>query len=813
MALPTLRRFAYSRFAAVFVLIIFSFFSAQLFANSDVAYQRGILALYKSSENQTEGENEIFWYLSNILREMGFTIEYWDIDRGVPDTRRTQNARAIITWFRGPTMQNAVAYLDFIDKAIEAGKKLVVIENFGAYQDRRTQEYVDIGRLNNTLSSLGIIYQGDWTDDHSKIRIASKVAGMVEHQAQQDVARSSFFYRFGRVDRDLKVYLALKRSDRRYDASPVIVSNANGGFALSTYVYSQTAGKVNLLLDLKSFLEEALFPGPSAERIALLHDAGNLQAQVILGLAADVLERGKLPFEMIASDQFANLLPGDLNRFTAVGLILGSDKGLSPTLLEQYLERGNGIVSLMGGKFDGLAELLALDKSDPVRSSALRKAKGFRFRFGFLLGEGLSLENNKLTWTSGANSPTRDSETLATSFNGRTPILWSARRNSGKVLVWNWDAFRSGGFQGLMLESFLYLRPVGIAATPGIGVMFIDDWPLPMYNIVKPPLSITDTKFYTQTWWPEIKNLFKQKGLPFSCYLVFNYNSTTSPPFSNNEFYVADNMASVKIARGILRDGIELGLHGYNHISLTSKETAINIETWPSATSIESALSQARREWISLFGRHTLPVSYVAPHNVISQEAIGVLHSVLPSIQSLSMLRSGTDEETYTVFGRHPALPELYYLPRTSSGYPFTNEVRQLTVAAITGAGIWSHFIHAVDVFDPHRSLGKEWPELKSDLTRMIDFVQHHYPWLEHFNTRDASRFLRKFDATGVEIRQDSNTVHIDSSPGIKFRLRLNQSEVKSLQGAKIIYRYSKMNAVVLEITEPHARINITAKN
>ncbi len=44
---------------------------------------RKILALYKSTDGQTEQENEIQYNLHSHLINMGFTVEYWDIDAGI----------------------------------------------------------------------------------------------------------------------------------------------------------------------------------------------------------------------------------------------------------------------------------------------------------------------------------------------------------------------------------------------------------------------------------------------------------------------------------------------------------------------------------------------------------------------------------------------------------------------------------------------------------------------------------------------------------------------------------------------------------
>jgi hypothetical protein len=370
------------------------------------------------------------------------------------------------------------------------------------------------------------------------------------------------------------------------------------------------------------------------------------------------------------------------------------------------------------------------------------------------------------------------------------------------VLSWNWNGFLTGDFQGFILESFFYVRPVGIGATAGLGVMFVDDWPIPMFNVVKPPLSVKDTEFYTRQYWPDMKAFFSRRAIPYVSYLVFNYNATVEPPFGGGEFFVAEDQATVKIAREILDSGQELGFHGYNHISLTEKETKVNVAAWPSQEAMEQSLEAAKREWTGLFGEHTLPYAYIAPNNIISEKGIAAVHNVFPSIKVMSFLRSGLGEETRSEFGPHPRYPEVYLIPRTSSGYPFTPAVRQLTVAAASGAGIWAHFIHADDVFDPLRSRGMSWEELKAEFAKVIDFLDKHYPWLRFVSLREAHETLRRHDDIGVEYRwlEGNRLVIRSTAPGLPVRIRMNGYRLRSSEGARVLYRYRQMPAAVLEM-------------
>jgi hypothetical protein len=766
-----------------------------------------ILALYKSSDGQTEQENEIFFYLSQPLKEMGLNIVYWDIDRGMPGNSITQYARAVITWFRGPSMNNPDDYLNFLDQFFAAGKKVIVIDNFGAYQNRRTQEFILPTRLNTTLSKLGIMYFGDWLEDPNLIRFVTKDSSMVEFNGKQDMQISQFYYNFLKVDKNLKVYLSIERTDRDRDPSPIIVTNKNGGFALTRYIYRVEGGNVVMLLNLEKFIKEALFPKPDYERIALLADINDPEILIVFGFTKSSLERAKLPVDVIPVNQFKNLVPLDLRPYTVVGILLKTDSGLNPSVLESYLNGGGSVVSLVGGQFTSIKYWLGI--GDNRTSLEDLEPRGYIIKEGFLLGEKISLSRPDGVWKTGHSIPASDVIILGTDYTQKFPIFWTCTRGNGKVLTWNWDAFFSGGFLGFILESFLYVRPVGVAGTPALGLMFIDDWPIPMYNVYRDALGMVDTEFYTQVWWPDIKNLFSKYNIPFSSYIIFNYNIETRPPFPTGEFYAGENLSSLKMAYELLDKGWEMGLHGYNHMSLTQKQTELNPHVWPSVESMEQALLNGREEWIRLFGEHTMPATYVAPHNIISEEGIKTLIKVFPTIKVISTVRAGAEGETPFDFGYHPTIPGVYMLPRTSCGCLFTPQEKQNIIASITGPGLWSHFIHPDDANDPIRSGGKSWEKMLEEFEEKIQFVQYHYPWLTYVPVIEGYRLMQQYDESAAEFQYKDKQLTIKTTPGLVFRIRLNGKTVKDIEGAEILYEYKTKSpgAIVIKAVSPEIDI------
>ena len=785
-----------------FLAIVTIFFSVPGIAETDPVYTKTVLGLYNSEHGQTETENEINFHLSKHLSALGLEVEFYDINRGIPED--IEDYRAVISWYRGGAMRKPYEYIDFIREVIESGRKFVVLGSLGAYGDSETGEWLPKVEINRAISLLGLRYEYEWTDNPDILSIASIDRKMCEYQAAQDVGVSRFYYRFVPSDRDLNVYLSLERKDRNYGPSPVIVTNSNGGFALGSYIYHIKDSKLTMLLDLEAFISAALFPQTAHERIALIVDSSKPITAKVLYNTEIILERAKLEYEVIYQDDLPGMFPGDLNRFTSIGLILRNDTGIGPGFFKPFLEQGGGIVSLLGGNFKELGDVLPLSPEN----ARYAVARGYRFSPDFLFGENLTITDEQIPWDASQSRPSRNSNILATDATGDIPLLWSSSAEGGRTLVWNWNGFQEKVYRGFLLESFLHIRPAAAAGSPGAATMFIDDWPIPMYNTVKEPLTVTDTEFYTKTWWPELKSFFDRYGIPHSSYIIFEYNMNNTPPFTIEEFFIGEGQPSTKVGREIIESEHELALHGYNHASLILDETRPGVGYWPDIETMKEGLRAAKEEWIRLFGAHTLPKSYVAPNNYISPEGIDAVYDVFPSINVIGTMNIGGGNQTDSEFGEDPDRPGLYYLPRVSYGY-FLNDFLELSISsAITGYGVWTHFIHADDIYDPYRSGGMSWDELLQEFHKTVRFVRRHYPWLEYVTVEKAGKIMKEYDEMQAEFRWNSETktLTVASGPGFRFRVRRNidgkNGKQASVEGGTVLYRYQNTPYIIVESTD-----------
>jgi len=767
---------------------------------------KSVIALYKSSESQTKTENEILYYCSTHLSGFGLQINYWDIDAGLPPQNMVDGSRAVISWFRGPSMNNPEEYINFLTRAADGGKKVIILDNFGAYQNRRTGEYLEPQMVNLVLSRLGILYAGDWTQNGSLLRIAGIEPAVAELEAKQDPGISAFFYKFIPVDGESRVYLSLKRTDRTDDPSPVILTNRTGGFALSTYIYRVSAGTVKMMLNVGTFLRDALFPAPDSEHLAIFSEEENPQIARIMGYLKKTLDRSSFSVDYFPKTALINALPEDLRGYTGIGFAITDDTGLRAETLEGYLANGGTIVNLFAGYFPRLAPLLGADFNDKWTPTYFKPEGGFRFRYGFTPGDRLALDNKDFSWVPGSLKPLKDANIIAANYGGDVPLAWYS--DSRQCITWNWDGFETGDYAGLMLESFMAVRPASAVPHPGIGVFFIDDWPLPMFNIKKKPLTITDTEFYTKQFWPDIKNILSTAKIPYTSFIVFNYNATVQPPFTSGEFFVADGNASLKMARDILQSGNELGLHGYNHMSLTTEPTGVNLVKWPDQTAIELMLASVREEWSRLFGIQSLPYSYAAPNNIISPVGEAEIAAQLPSVKVVATLFASMGEETTTGLGPDRNTPGLYYFPRTSFGYVFGQGVYGNIASSVLGLGMVSHFIHPDDVFDPDRSKGKSWSELKADLGRIISFIKQHYPWIRFTTLRQAVATMSLYDGALSRIVSQPGRLIIKGTPGIQYRVRLQTNRPYTVTGGTIMAQSQAPTTIIVEATGPETVIS-----
>lgn len=507
----------------------------------------------------------------------------------------------------------------------------------------------------------------------------------------------------------------------------------------------------------------------------------------------------------------------DLSRFTCVLFCaenLGRLGGQDRSDLTAYVDLGGGLVVLRRAWHAELAHLAGIEPSDT--KPKILKSSDASGGLAFISDTFPTFHGCRQTAEQIAGHapldirPGKDARIFATNEQG-FPVGWLNRHGSGRVIYWNSALLNRKRMRGMIVQSVAAAQQVSVLPIANVAVIQIDDFPAPLWHADMAPAGkdfsdLDPAGFYTRIWHSDMLDLAARHGLTYTYFPTFNYNDTTAPPFPFEEWThqtVAvdggEQPACIFNARVATASG-ELGLHGYNHMPLAA-------DVWTSPQAMVGALREVAARWTE-DTRAPLPTSYVPPNNEYDEEGIAALSNAFPSLTVVSGCYLGGDPERggRREFGREPWNPNLFCIPRATSGYEFAGDMKFDALSQLGTSGIWTHFVHADDVFDqppsdeadpycrnPHRrpwrtSEGKR--GLLDEFESWIGDFRSRLPWLRFVSTRDAHALIEDYLQSSAKIAINRSHATIQTSPGSHFQVRLNDARrvgTKDISGATVL--------------------------
>jgi len=483
--------------------------------------------------------------------------------------------------------------------------------------------------------------------------------------------------------------------------------------------------------------------------VQFISDKGDIESLTLNSNMRKICDYTKIPFQTIPLD--------DWNKDPKIGdnvrvLSLLNTKKLSNKSIDvitDFVAKGGTLYMPFGSEDKRFSFLVGTKPENDYQTDAV--AAGFLFKTPVLPGfkeryykKGLKFYGLK------GDVFSNKIKVLATAENNPNyPLIIENFIGKGKVIYFNSTYFFIKEDRGLLLSGILD----GLEGIPypiiNTGVIFLDDFPAPLYDIKKEPvaseMNLTITDFVHTIWWPDLLKLGKKYDINYTAMTTFDYNVNIKPPFLFREWdakkvKIGDKELGLSnwLVNDVEKKGHELAFHGYNHVSLM-------VSDWKNPDFMVTSLKAAEKKWeASDFG--DLPVTYVPPSNLIDRVGLKQLKKGMPSLKFMCSVTIGKKTEGgFREFDFDPYEPELFDFPRISSGFYVDSDLRFAIYSQYLYTGIWSHFLHPDDIYqipDEHES--------------KFEFDLRNYDNLGWYKTPNSNRAMYpEFDKLLKNLRTD----------------------------------------------------------
>ncbi|MBN2090332.1 hypothetical protein JW964_12035 [candidate division KSB1 bacterium] len=275
-----------NRLTFLFIFIFLIVVGNSLLAQSG----KNLLVLLKESEGVTAQNNPFRWHLHQPLEKSGYKIKYFNIESHLPLPDEIKNINAILTWFNSSVLKNPEQYLNWLIKQIYQKRKIVILDNLGAYSpDGNT--WLTNNALNQFFLPFGLEFNGNWTNNPESLEIVEYEKRFLSKDISIKNKKLDHYFWIKSNNANNLSYLVLKRKDIPESESHLIVQTPFGGFAMQNYVSEFHDGKQQFFLDIVPFVKACLKDPIQSEFLPAKHVLALLKRSEIQEASESLIHR------------------------------------------------------------------------------------------------------------------------------------------------------------------------------------------------------------------------------------------------------------------------------------------------------------------------------------------------------------------------------------------------------------------------------------------------------------------------------------------------------------------------------------------
>ena len=378
----------------------------------------------------------------------------------------------------------------------------------------------------------------------------------------------------------------------------------------------------------------------------------------------------------------------------------------------------------------------------------------------FMLGGGQRYELSDPFESSLSISLREEATIYASTGDEGVPLVWGTKSGAGRVVVDNIGIYDKV-MRGVYAASYSLLCEATAYPVINSAVFYLDDFPSPVPGgdgtYIRRDYGMSIADFYSKIWWPDLIKLEQEYSIRFTGVMIENYeDDTRSVPVRQPDTQQFRYYGSL-----LLRQGGEVGFHGYNHQPLVLSDTDYKglyaYHQWPSENAIVSAMDELI-DFQKTVLPHTEGSVYVPPSNILSASGRRVLGSKVHQIRTIAStyFEDGTSLPYVQEFG--VADDGVVEQPRIISGSMVGDAYMRLAaMSELNMHYVSTHFMHPDDLLDVDRGAAEGWEAYKGGLEDYLNWLDAAAPDLRKQTGTECSGAIQRYAQLTVSLESTAD--------------------------------------------------------
>lgn len=500
-----------------------------------------------------------------------------------------------------------------------------------------------------------------------------------------------------------------------------------------------------------------------AECLILWEDDGGY-GTMAKELMEDVLSQMKIPFDVCEGKNVEEVSFEDYSKIilSMTNWDLLDDAVLA---LNEWVYNGGGLQVMFPPNVNGYFQLMQKTLGIRGISSDMAFVDKIHFTGDFMLGGSRDFEITDPYESSLSVSLNEDCTVhLESAGDSPVPLIWSRDVGKGRIVFDNLS-FLTKDYRGFYSASYSLLGDTCAYPVINSSTFYIDDFPSPVpggnSDYIKDDYGMTIEEFYIQVWWNNIYDLGEKYDIRYTGLIIEQYSDIVEAPFERN----ADVQRYRYFGNMLLRQGGELGFHGYNHmpLCLIGFDYGNEYDTyklWESYDDMKQSIQELKEFSQNIFPDEQFRV-YVPPSNILSDEGREMLITEFPEIVAIASLYLPGDIAYVQEF--EVSDDGVVETPRIISGYLMESDTYIAALSELNFHFVNSHFQHPDDVLDEDRGAKLGWDTLYSNLCNYME-------WL--YSSAGSIRNLTGTELAGaVQVYDELEVKRTETEKGLTLKL------------------------------------------